>query len=48
MLFPYPDKKSIQEQNEEEKLLLKEITNDQPKKIKNKEELFDIPSVLED
>jgi len=41
MLFPHPNQKPIQEQTEEEKLLLKEVLNDNPKKIRQvEEELF--------
>ena len=38
MLFPHPNQKPIQEQTEEEKLLLKEVLNDNPKKIRQVEE----------
>jgi hypothetical protein len=38
MLFPHPNQKPIQEQTDEEKLLLKEVINDQPKKVKKFEE----------
>jgi len=41
MLFPHPNKQTVQEQIDEEKLLLKEVLNDKPKKIKKiEEELF--------
>lgn len=41
MLFPHPNQNPIQEQTDQDKMLLKEILNDQPKKMKQiEEELF--------
>lgn len=41
MLFPHPTQNPIQEQTDQDKMLLKEVLNDQPKKIKQiEEELF--------
>lgn len=41
MLFSHPNKQPIKEETTEDKFLLKEVLNDQPKKIKPlEEELF--------
>jgi len=41
MLYPHPNNKPIQEESDQGKLLLKEVLNDNPKKIKQvEEELF--------